>query len=185
MRSYKCLSQQEFSTGNFTLIPIRDEDKYAILEIRNEQIYHLRQAKPLTKEAQDNYFATTVAALFEEEKPNQILFSLLKDNEFVGYGGLVHINWMDKNAEISFVMKTALEHDFFHDYWGVYLDLIERAAFDSLQLHKIFIYAFDLRPKLYEAVETKKYKKEAVLKEHCFFEGNYIDVIIHSKINSI
>ena len=69
------------------LVPIRDEDKYEIMTIRNEQIYHLRQAGPLTKEMQEKYFATTVAALFEEEKPAQILFSLLKNDEFIGCGG--------------------------------------------------------------------------------------------------
>lgn len=184
MRNYKFLQQQTFSNEKFTLVPIRDEDKYDILQIRNEQIYHLRQAKPLTKEAQDNYFATTVAALFEEEKPNQILFSLLKDNQFVGYGGLVHINWIDKNAEISFVMKTELEHNHFEEFWINYLKLLEQAAFNELQFHKIYTFAFDLRPHLYQALVKSGFVHEADLKEHCCFEGKFIDVVIHSKINN-
>jgi len=101
MRAYKCLSNQVFTNEGFSIEPIRDEDKYAILKIRNEQIFHLRQAKPLTVEAQENYFATVVAGLFEQENPNQLLFSFFGHGEFVGYGGLVHINWIDKNAEIS------------------------------------------------------------------------------------
>lgn len=43
---------------------------------RNEQIYHLRQAKPLTKEDQNAYFENVVAKLFEDDHPNQILFSV-------------------------------------------------------------------------------------------------------------
>jgi RimJ/RimL family protein N-acetyltransferase len=184
MRKYKCLSESSFSNGNFTLIPIRDEDQYGIMEIRNEQIYHLRQAKPLTKEDQERYFATTISELFNQEKPSQVLFSVLKNGAFIGYGGLVHINWIDRNAEISFVMKTDLEKNHFEEIWINYLSLLEKAAFVGMNFHKIYTYAFDLRPHLYEALEKSGFHREAVLKEHCFFEGKFIDVVIHSKINN-
>jgi len=183
MRKYKCLSVNEYESGAFKLIPIRDEDKLTILEMRNEQIYHLRQAEPLTVEMQEAYFANVVSKLFEQEKPNQILFSLLENDEFVGYGGLVHINWVDKNAEVSFIMKTEFEKDKFTYYWENYLKLLEEVAFESMQFHKIFIYAFDLRSHLYKTVEKCGFYQEARLKEHCHFENKFIDVVIHSKIN--
>lgn len=183
MRNYRCLNQQIFTSDGFSIEPIRDEDKYAIMQIRNEQIYHLRQAKPLTVADQENYFATVVAGLFNQEKPNQILFSFFEKGEFIGYGGLVHINWIDKNAEISFVMKTELEAEHFQKYWVNYLKLIEQVAFEELQFHKLFVYAFDLRPHLYQAVEAGGFYPEARLKEHCFFNGKFIDVVIHSKIS--
>ena len=183
MRKYKCLTNNTFEANGFHIEPLRDEDKYAILEIRNQQLYHLRQAEPLTKEKQENYFSTVVASLFDQEKPNQILFSFFENNDFIGYGGLVHINWMDKNAEISFVMKTELEKDFFSKYWSNYLTLIEKLAFSELNFHKIFTYAFDLRPHLYEVLEHNGFKEEARLKEHCFFDGKHLDVVYHAKIN--
>lgn len=180
--AYKILTQNSFSKNEYSIVPIRYEDRFKIMEWRNEQIYHLRQREPLTKEDQDNYFENIVSELFDKEKPNQILFSYLKNGECIGYGGLVHINWIDKNAEISFVMKTELEENEFEKHWGIYLDLIEEVAFKELKLHKIYTYAFDLRPHLYEAVEAKKYFKEATLKEHSFYNEKFVDVIIHSKI---
>ena len=102
---YNCLDKNEFSIGDYKIIPIRFEDRLDILKWRNEQIYHLRQDKILTKEVQDNYFREIVASIFSEKKPNQILFSYLKNQKCIGYGGLVHINWTDKNAEISFLMN--------------------------------------------------------------------------------
>jgi RimJ/RimL family protein N-acetyltransferase len=60
--------------------------------------------------------------------------------------------------------------------------LIEQVAFEELQLHKIFTYAFDLRPHLYEVLKACNFTEEARLKEHCFFNGSYIDVLIHTKI---
>lgn len=182
MRQYKCLNTQVFNNEEFSITPIRDEDKYEILKIRNEQIYHLRQAKPLTVEEQENYFATIVSNLFDQENPNQLLFSFFENEEFIGYGGLVHINWIDKNAEISFVMKTELEQEHFIKYWSKYLKLIEKVAFNELNFHKIYTYAFDLRPHLYDAMEFSGYHEEARLKEHCYFNSKFIDVVIHSKI---
>jgi RimJ/RimL family protein N-acetyltransferase len=183
MRAYKCLATQVFKNEEFIIEPIRDEDKYSILKIRNEQIYHLRQAKPLTVEAQENYFATVVADLFEQESPNQLLFSFFENEEFIGYGGLVHINWIDKNAEISFVMRTELEQNSFTKYWANYLKLIEQVAFEALNFHKIFTYAFDLRPHLYPVLTSCGFVEEARLKEHCYFDGKFSDVVYHAKYN--
>ena len=179
---YNCLNKQIFSSGQYSIIPIRMEDKLDIMKWRNEQIYHLRQNKPLTKEDQSHYFETVVKRLFKDEHPNQLLFSYLEEDRCIGYGGLVHINWIDKNAEISFIMETALEKEYFQTHWVTYLELIEQLAFEELGLHKIFIYAFDLRPHLYPAIEDAGFTKEAVFKEHCLFQGEYKDVVIHSKI---
>lgn len=181
--SYNILKENSFSKNEFSIVPIRYSDCYNIMKWRNEQMYHLRQAEKLTKYNQENYFKNVIAKLFNEEKPNQILFSYLKNNECIGYGGLVHINWVDKNAEISFVLNTNLEKKEFSLHWVTFLGLIEKIAFRELELHKLFTYAFNLRPKLYKALELKEYKKEAILKEHCLFNQEYIDVIIHSKIN--
>lgn len=183
MRNYKCLSVSKLESNGFHIESLRDEDRYEIVDIRNQQIYHLRQNEPLTKEKQEYYFATIVAGLFEQEKPNQLLFSFFENGNFIGYGGLVHINWVDKNAEISFVMKTELEQDNFAKYWSNYLKLIEKIAFEELNFHKIFTYAFDLRPHLYPALESCGFKEEARLKEHCLFEGQFLDVVYHAKMN--
>ena len=182
--SYKILNKQVFSNGNYSIVPIRMEDKLDIMKWRNEQIYHLRQNKTLTIEDQDRYFETVVKKLFGQEQPNQILFSYLENDVCIGYGGLVHISWLDKNAEISFIMNTELEKEYFQLHWVIYLGLIGQLAFNELGLHKIFTYAFDLRPHLYAVLEAADFIKEAVFKEHCLFQGEYKDVVIHSKINS-
>lgn len=181
MRAYKCLKHQTYSLNEFQIVPIRNQDRYDIMQWRNEQIYHLRQSMPLEKESQDKYFDTVISKLFETENPNQILFSYLEEGICIGYGGLVHINWVDKNAEISFVLNTCLEIKFV-DHWCSFLSLIEQVAFIELQFHKIFTYAFDLRPLLYIALEKSRYTKEAVLKSHTYFNNEFIDVVIHSKL---
>lgn len=180
MNHYKCLKNQCFELNEFSLVPIREEDKLLIMKWRNEQIYHLRQAKLLTETDQTNYFNHIVSKLFEQQNPNQLLFSFLKNEQCIGYGGLVHINWIDKNAEISFLMDTSLESEHFEEYWSKYLTLIKKVAFEEINFHKIFTYAFDLRPHLYPMLTNNGFLEEARLKEHCFFEGKFIDVLIHT-----
>jgi len=184
MRAYKCLNQQVFESGEYKLVPIRHDDRYKIMKWRNEQLYHLRQSEPLTREKQDHYFNEVISELFEQDTPDQILFSFLKNKECIGYGGLVHINWIDKNAEISFIMDTSLEKEHFKRNWSEYLSLIEKVAFEELNLHKIYTYAFDIRQQLYDALESTGFNREASLKEHCYFEGKFIDVVFHSKIKN-
>ncbi len=181
---YKCLKKNYFEKNDFKIVPIRFEDRLDILKWRNEQIFHLRQNKFLTENEQNMYFETVVVKLFEQEQPNQLLFSFLRNEVCIGYGGLVHINWIDKNAEISFLMNTSHQEDRFETYWGIFLKLIEEVAFNELQLHKIFTYAFDLRPNLYDILEKNNFIKEAILKEHCLINNKYIDVIIHTKIKT-
>ena len=183
MENYKVLDNQIFKNNGYTLMPIRYEDRWNIMKWRNEQIYHLRQSKPLNKKDQENYFKETIMKLFEQDFPSQILFSLLKDKICIGYGGLVHINWKDSNAELSFIMDTNLEKNKFHIIWSNFLVLIERVIFNDLKLHKIYTYAFDLRPQIYEVLEQNGFTREATLKEHCHIDKKYIDVILHSKFN--
>lgn len=183
MPKYICLQHQEQHIGDYSIVPLRYEDRFSIMKWRNEQIYHLRQARPLTEEDQQRYFDNVVAKLFDQQNPDQILFSYMERGVCIGYGGLVHINWIDRNGEISFIMDTKLEAEHFAEHWSNYLTMLKAVAFDDLGLHKIYTYAFDLRPHLYTMLEANGYKWEATLKEHCLFNGEYKDVVLHSLWN--
>lgn len=185
MNTYIALNRQVYTLNDYSLVPIRMEDRYNIMQWRNEQIYHLRQAEPLTKEEQDWYFDNVVAKLFDQEQPDQLLFSFLKNGECIGYGGLVHINWTDKHAEISLVIDTQKENTNLSTHWKTYLKILEKVAFKELKLHKIFTYAYDLRPHLYEIFEDSKFFQEARLKGHVMYQGQFVDVVIHGKINDL
>ena len=182
-KTYNCLKIQNFNFGAYSLIPIRYEDRNLIMKWRNEQMYHLRQNKPLTSEDQEFYFSNVIANLFEQEKPDQILFSYLENGICIGYGGLVHINWVDRNAEVSFIMNTRLEGQHFSEYWDKFLNIIRKIAFEDLNFYKTYVYAFDLRPHLYEVLEKSGYFFDARLLGHCKFNGEYKDVIIYSMLN--
>lgn len=182
MRKYKCLNQQIFELGEYKLIPLRDEDKHDIMEWRNGQLEILRQKELLTTEKQEWYFRNVISNLFEEEKPAQLLFSFLKNETLIGYGGLVHIDWDSENGEISFLTsKSRAENpQIFAEDWIIYLDLIKIISQNELMFHKIFTYAYSLRSNLFPILEKSGFKKEAVLKDHIYIHQKHWDVIIHS-----
>lgn len=181
--TYRAFAVNIVGNEAYSLLPIRYEDRHSILKWRNEQIFHLRQAQELSEKDQETYFLDVVLPLFKEKEPKQFLFSFFKDDRLVGYGGLVHMNWIDRNAEVSFVMETSLEKDLFEELWENYLKLLKVYAFKHLNLHKIFTYAFDLRPRLYRPLQNSEFIEEARLRNHCFFKGKYYDVLLHSCFN--
>ncbi len=181
-RNYKSLTKNAYSSGRYKLVALRDEDKYAIMQWRNEQIDILRQKSILTKEQQENYFANVVSKLFEQEFPTQILFSFFEDDKLIGYGGLVHIDWESRLAEISFLTETSRnksKEQFVSD-WTNYLHLLKGIAKDELKFQKIFTYAYDIRPQLYEALFLSGFTEEARLTDHIIINGQKRDVLIHS-----
>ena len=80
-------------------------------------------------------------------------------------------------------MDTRLEKVHFAEHWSNYLTMLKELSFSELHLHKIYTYAFDLRPHLYTMLENNGFIREATLKDHCYFGGNYKDVVIHSFFN--
>jgi RimJ/RimL family protein N-acetyltransferase len=185
MRKYKVLNKNIFSKGIFKIIPIRFEDRFDIMNWRNEQMYHLRQNSRLSEEDQDYYFHKVVYPLFSKEKPKQLLFSYLKNEKLIGYGGLVHINWVERTAEVSFIMKTSLERDEFDLHWSSYLTLIKKIAFEELKFQNIYTYAYDLRTFLYPTLEKNNFKLKMHLKDEIEIDKKKIDVFIHECINPV
>ena len=182
MNSYKVLSKQVFSNKEFNIIPIRYEDRYDIMKWRNEQINILRQKTLLTEEMQDAYFDKVVLSLFKAERPSQILFSYLRNEEVIGYGGLVHIDWKNRNAEISFLLNPSLNTiEFYNEAFENYLDLIIEPA-KNIELHKIYTYGYNISDYRFFPLINKNFILEATLKEQVLIEERLVDVKIYAKI---
>lgn len=184
-KKYNVLHKNNYNYKNFDLIPIRYSDRNKIMKWRNEQIYHLRQSKVLSYKDQNLYFNEVVYKLFYEDNPKQILFSLLENNSLVAYGGLVHINWEKKTAELSFLTATKYKNFALSYYWKIFFKLIEEAAFLDLNLSKIYTYAFNIRKKITNVFKENGYKNDKKLKQYFINNGHRNNFNINSKINEI
>ena len=97
--------QINLSYGGYSISTI-SVDAMPVMHWRNEQIDALRQRDPLTEESQREYFENVVKVEFPKSQPNFILLRFTYQKKLIGYGGLVHINWQDKRAEVSFLLET-------------------------------------------------------------------------------
>ncbi len=187
MSSYKCLQQQEFVLGNYKIVPIRLEDRFEILQWRNEQINILRQKESLTTEKQDWYFENVVKNLFDEQQPTQLLFSFLEDSTLIGYGGLVHIDWQSKNAEISFLLESKRNANslYFRSLFCIFLDLIIKIGFGELNFIKLHTtcYKIEERKGYIEIIELNEFVLEGELKYHIKINNKLVSVLIYSLFN--
>ncbi|OQA63201.1 MAG: hypothetical protein BWY38_03211 [Ignavibacteria bacterium ADurb.Bin266] len=180
---YKVLNKSRFCIDKYSLVPIRMEDRFDIMKWRNEQIYLLRQNELLTEEDQNTYFANVVSKLFMQEYPTQILLSLLENDKLIGYGGLVHIDWHNLNAEISFLLNPELNSDqiLYTKIFGAFLNMIEGVA-NCVKLHKIYTYGYDLVDFRFKPLIANNFNLEANLVRHVKIDNVFYNVKIYSKL---
>ena len=186
MRKYRCLKQNRYDFEEFSLIPVREEDIQIIRKWRNEQVKILRQSHIITKEEQENYFEKNIWNQFNLENPKQLLFSYFRGENLIGYGGLVHFNWLDNRAEISFLLDTQfIKNTKIHDFlFEKYLILIQKVGFEDLKLNRLHAEIFDNRPHHIEILEKQGFIFEGRLRNHIYVEGKYIDSLIHGKLKT-
>ncbi|WP_394992724.1 GNAT family N-acetyltransferase [Emticicia sp.] len=186
MNQYKCLEKQRFDLNEFSLIPIRSEDILKIRVWRNDQMKILRQNEYITEEKQIAYYENQIVPNFNSEHPKQLLFSYFKNNELIGYGGLVHFSWLDKRAEISFLLNTKFINDSkIHDlYFENYLHLIQKVAFEDLKLNRLHTEVYDTRQHHVDILENCGFILEGRLRNHIFIDERMVDSLLHGKLKS-
>ena len=178
---YNCLHSDSYNIGEYWLTSLRESDIYKIKEWRNEQIKILRQDQPLTDADQRNYYSEVIVPSFKNPFPKQFLFSFLKNQELIGYGGIVHIAWADKRGEISFLLSTDRSKDtnIYKNDFQFFLRLIKKVAFEDVRLNRIFTETFDIRPLHIRVLEESGFLLEGRMKQHVFIFDCFFDALIH------
>lgn len=170
------------SSGDFSLRPIAWSDRVQIRQWRNDQLEVLRQIAPLTVEDQNSYFTNIVLPQFEQQFPEQIMFAFLENSQLIGYGALVHIDWGDLRAEVSFLTTTSrLDAATFDQDWTQYLDFLKPIA-KELKLHKLTTETYELRQSLIPILEKNGFVQEGVLREHHRQNEVFTNSLIHGYI---
>ena len=185
-RKYGFLASNKYCSNKYCLVPLREQDMESIRKWRNEQIYALRQKKILTKDEQHNYFSQVVMKSFSEDKPECILFSFLTNHTCIGYGGLVHIDWKSKIAELSFIVDTDryTNKNLYESDFNSFLTLIFEIVFKELKFKKLFTETYDFRLYHIEILENFGFKEEKRIKGQVKRNGRFVDSVFHVHDNS-
>lgn len=179
---YKVLLKNRFRLGDYELAPIQAEDMEPIRSWRNNQIEVLRQANELTKEVQQAYFSNVVSKLFSENEPSQLLFRLSKGDELVAYGGLVHLSWRDRRAEMSFLADNERANDkiIYQEDFINFIALIKELCFLEMDFNRLYTETYEFRSFHISILEKGGFKEEARLRQNIFEHGRFYDSIFHS-----
>lgn len=148
---------------------------------RNDQMDILRQNTLLTPERQETYYHETLLPSYDEKFPKQILFSILLDDKCIGYGGLVHIDWKIKQAEVSFLLETSRKEGTpsYGSDFKAFLHVIKKVAFEDLQFVSLITETYDVRPSHLAALESEGFVEEKRTPKAVEIKGKRVDAIFH------
>lgn len=182
MNSYKALNKQVYNFEDFSIVPIRHKDMLKIMNWRNTQIIHLRQKIELTIEKQEEYYEKVIKNLFNDEQPSQLLFSFLEKDICIGYGGLVHMNWEDKRAEMSFLVNPVIASNIevYEISFSSFIKLIKKVCFEEIKFNKLYTETYSNRLKHIKILEKNGFVIEGILREHIIQNSKFQNSILHS-----
>ena len=172
--------------GRYAIVAVQQNHIEAIRCWRNAQMDVLRQSHEITAEQQQNYFASTIWSELESTQPRNILLTFLKDDQPIGYGGLVHIAWEHSRAEISFLLDPAYlqPEQEYRELFLIFLGLMQRLAFEDLNLNRLYTETYSMRFHHIAVLEAFGFAREGTLKEHVYIQGRPIDSIMHGLLKA-
>lgn len=157
----------------------------SIRQWRNAQMDVLRQSSVITPEQQQAYFQQHIWPDLASPTPRNILLAIYRGKRLVGYGGLVHVAWEHRRAEVSFLLDPghARDHEFYARTFLLFLKVIQILAFEDLGLHRIFTETYAIRDRHMAVLEQAGFQREGTLRDHVLIDGQAVDSIIHGCIN--
>ncbi len=182
---YTVLGKSLYKHSNLTLRSIQPGDIESIRKWRNEQMVILRQDSIISFDEQIEYYKNNIWPEKNKKRPSQILLSIVSCKELIGYGGLVNISWVDRNAEISFLLSPEHEKDI-ELRTNILLDflhIIETIAFKELKFRHLWSETYENRIKHIETLEKYGLKKKTILNNHVIINGIKINSLIHVLTN--
>jgi len=181
MKRYACVPVERVEEAGFSLSTVQPEHIEPIRRWRNAQLDVLRQSAPLTPEQQQAYFDSQIWPSLEQAEPRQILLAYFRDGALIGYGGLVHISWADRRAEVSFLLDPEPEANRreLPELFACYLGLIVRLAFSHLDLRRLVTETFAFRDTHIAVLEAQGFQREGRLREHVLVDGKPMDALMH------
>lgn len=170
------LNKEIFLTGDFVYLRILNENDI-------EGNYALWLNNPvITNFNSHGRFPMTVEKLKEYVKSSQLSNSSLvfavvdkETDEHIGNISLQNINWIDRNAEIAFLLGE-------RKYWGKNImfeagKLLIKHGFNMLNLHRIYCGTSSENKGMQKLANKLEMREEGVRRSHLFKNGEYHDII--------
>ena len=183
---YTVMARSTLRHGELLVRAVDPQDIESIRQWRNAQMEVLRQTAVISPEAQEVYFAEQVWPDKSSTQPEQILLAIERDGSLIGYGGLVHIAWQDRRAEVSFLLAPPIEHapEDRRIVFSNFLRLVQELAFKDLGLSRLWTETYAHRSSHLDTLEAAGFRREGCLRSHVIINNEYVDSLIHGLLAS-
>lgn len=178
---YACLPHPRVEQNGFSVETVQPGHIQSIRAWRNAQLDILRQAAPISPEQQETYFAAQIWPALAAPQPANILLSFHEGERLIGYGGLVHIAWEHRRAEVSFLLdpQAATPVEAYARRFTAFLGLMKKLAFDELGFERLFTETYAGRTDHIAVLEAVGFRREGVLRRHIRIDGRGVDSLMH------
>ncbi|MBU7013667.1 MAG: GNAT family N-acetyltransferase [Theionarchaea archaeon] len=133
----------------------------------------LSMSEPVSMESEQRWYDS-----YLKDDHSKILAIETVKGEFIGNIGLHNIDLHNRKAELGIFIGDK-------EYWGkgygteaVLLGL--KFAFEALNLNKVYLRTFVSNKRAQRCYEKAGFKKEGILRQDMFKNGNYVDCIVYS-----
>ena len=178
---YVCMPRPMIVEGALSIEAVQPEHIERIRQWRNAQMDVLRQNSYISPEQQEAYYAEHIWPETSAPHPRNLLLAYKDEGRLVGYGGLVHIAWEHRRAEVSFLMDSVLATAgrVTERYFRAYLSLVKILAFQDLGMHRLCTETYAFRSMHLAILEASGFQCEGVLRDHVCIAGRSVNSIIH------
>jgi RimJ/RimL family protein N-acetyltransferase len=131
----------------------------------------LNTLRPLNEQREREFIERTT------NHPSDISFGIVARaaDRFIGTTGLMLIKWSDRNA--CFGISIGDTSCWGRGYGTDATRLVTGYAFETLNLHRVWLHVFDYNAAGIKAYERVGYRREGVLREAVYRDGAYHDVL--------
>ena len=178
---YSCMPRARVAHGAHALEAVQPGDIESIRQWRNAQLDVLRQSAAISAEQQAEYFARRIWPGKADPRPDTILLAFREGARLVGYGGLVHVSWEHRRAEVSFLLEPALAADAarYSELFSRFLRLLKDIAFNDLGIERLFTETYAFRGAHMAVLESEGFLPEGNMRGHVIVDGVRVDSLLH------
>ncbi len=146
--------------------------------------YHwMLQLDPQSMTCWPHQFETAeeAAKLYEKQEhdPNKQKFAVVrrKDNTLVGRVSFFNLNTLNRSAELGLLIDPDEQRN---GYGSEALELLYRYLFHYRGLNKVYGQTAAFNTGALKLLEGLGFKKDATLRDHHFWDGNFYNAVIYS-----
>ncbi len=156
------------------LRPLEPADARTIVPWLNdpEVTRHLRRFQPMTLAAEEEFLRRV------SESPTDLVLgiALRADDRLVGVTGLTGVDPRNRHAQFGIFIGDKSEWGKGHGTEAT--RLMVRHAFDTLNLHRVWLYVYEYNERGLRLYEKTGFRTEGRLRQDTFRDGRYWDTLV-------